>query len=198
MHKTPVYLTLIFCLLSSWAEATTVEEEIIHVAAKVSRLELGFDDYILGSKLSDAQKAIVPENIVKDSLEGTYKFKKKEIFVVAAEDTDIILGVYKQFSDVTMAEIKTIISGLMLELGEPTASAHDKMIYWTYNDSGKIDQDSFEFGKENGGLPSLATVKFSSSERLGSEASREGGPISAYLMITSDPLSRLFLAKTRQ
>jgi len=198
IRKNLIYLTLGFVLLGSWAGATTVEEEIVRVADKVSRLELGFDEYILGRTLNKAQKAIAPTNIVEDSLEGTYKFKDQEIFVVAAEDTDIILGVYKQFSDLSMDEIKKVVGALMLEYGEPTASAHDKMIYWTYNDSGKIDQDTFEFEKDNGGTPSLAAIKFSSSERLESEPPQERGDISAYLMITSDPLSKLFLSKIKK
>jgi hypothetical protein len=59
-------------------------------------------------------------------------------------------------------------------------------------------QDTFEFEKDSGGSEALGTIKFSSSERIGSEQKEAAPPISAYLMITSDPLSRLFLARNKQ
>ena len=61
----------------------------------------------------------------------------------------------------------------------------------------KIDQDTFDIQKDSGGSTALATIKFSSSEMFNAELKEKDAPISAYLMITSDPLSKLFLAQSK-
>ena len=196
LHFLPLLFVLF--LLTSGLKASTIEEEIDRVAGEVAELELGFGDYILGKALNIEQKEMSRQNPIKKSLRGTYKFQDGETFVIAANNDDIVLGVYRHYPESTMEDLKKIIGGLMFEYGEPTATAHDKMIYWTYDKTGKIDQDTFEFQKGNGGTKSLATIKFSSSELFSGEAKEDAPPISAYLMITSDPLSQLFLAQTKQ
>ncbi len=200
MKKYMLFLSVLLAalLLSAALSASTIEEEIDRVAGKVAQLELGFGQYMLGNKITDEQKQTALLNSIEKSLQGTYKFQDGENFVIAANDDDIILGVYRHYPESTIAEIKNLVGGLMFEYGEPTATAHDKMIYWTFDDQGKINQDTFESQKNSGGPDPLATVKFSSSVRLGAEAQEELEPISAYLMITSDPLSKLFLASTKQ
>ena len=197
-----IFITLFSLLLATHifctASASSVDQEIGRVAGEVAQLKLGFDNYFIGHKLTSTQKATAQRNAIEKSLQGTYKFKDGEIFVVAAQEDDTVLGVYKQYPEVAMDELKKIVGSLMFEYGEPTATAHDKMIYWTYNENGKIDQDTFEFEKDSGGSEPIGTIKFSSSERIGSEQKEQAQPISAYLMITSDPLSKLFLALSKQ
>lgn len=185
-------------LLNTTVIGSTVDEEISRVAGEVAKLRLGFADYVLGKKLTKEQQQVAAQNPVEKALQGTYKFLDGEIYVIAANDNDIVLGVYKNYPEGSMEEIKKMVGALMFEYGEPTASAHDKMIYWTYDEHGKIDQESFDLQKDSGGAKSLATVKFSSSEMFSAELKDENAPISAYLMITSNPLSKLFLAKTKQ
>jgi hypothetical protein len=175
-----------------------VDEVIERIAGEVAKLELGFGDYVLGKPLSESQKAAAMQNPIKNSLKGTYKFLDADVYVIAANDKDIVLGVYKDYPETSMKDIKTMVGNLMFEYGEPTASAHDKMIYWTYDDKGKISQAAFDSSKDGAGNESLATIKFSSSELLSAEMKNVNRPISAYLMITSNPLSKLFLATTRQ
>lgn len=194
------FLILIFA--AATAQASAVVKEMNRVAGEVAELELGFGDYVLGRALTPEQKKLGQKNSVKKSLQGTYKFKDGEVFVVAAWEGDIVLGVYKQYPDTTMNTVKSVIGGLMIEYGEPTAMAHDKLVYWTYNKDGRIPQDVFDFERQNGGADNLATVKFSSSERIITEEDKEKAEnieqkkLSAYVMITSDPLSKLFLAYT--
>ena len=190
---------LMFSALSATnSTGATVEEEIDRVAGEVAKLELGFGEYVLGKPLSESQKSAALQNPIKKSLQGTYKFLDDGIYVIAANDNDIVLGVYKDYPDTSMEKIKKMVGNLMFEYGEPTASAHDKMIYWTYDENGKIGQDDFDSSKDSGGAESLATIKFSSSEMFNAELKDKNTPISAYLMITSNPLSKLFLAKTQQ
>ncbi len=72
------------------------------------------------------------------------------------------------------------------------------MIYWTYDKNGRISQESFELQKDSGGAEPLASIKFFSSEMFSAKLKDKQTPISAYLMITSNPLSKLFLARTQQ
>ncbi len=196
--------TIAFSLIMFWAFSVTsltgasVEEEIDRVAGEVAKLELGFENYVLGKPLSDSQKRAATQNPIEKSLQGTYKFFDDGIYVIAADDNDVVLGVYKDYPEISTEEIKKMVGNLMFEYGEPTASAHDKMIYWTYDEKGKIGQDAFDASKESGGAESLATIKFSSSEMFSAELKDKNTPISAYIMITSNPLSKLFLAKTQQ
>lgn len=186
-----------WCLLGSFVIAASVEEEINRVAGQVAQLELGFSDYVLGKELTGTQKETAAINPIQKSLKGTYKFLDGEIYVVAANNSDIVIGMYKDYPESSMEEIKKMVGALMFEYGEPTTSAHDKMIYWTYDENGKIGQDTFDIQKDSGGSTALATIKFSSSEMFNAELKEKDAPISAYLMITSDPLSKLFLAQSK-
>lgn len=171
------------------------------INGKVAGLGLGFGDYVLGKQLSESQKKVAEEHRVEKALEGTYKFMDGELFVIASIFNDTVIGMYKRYQEVPVDTLKSVIGSLMLEHGEPTAMAHDKMIYWTYSEAGKIEQDQFDFQRDSGGIKSLVTVKFSSTEPIVEEQKPEADgerKLSAYVMITSDPLSKLFLAETRK
>ena len=209
MKKILNYLmaALLCAFLQTTAAADDIIKEMDRVAGEVAALKLGFGSYILGTQLTEEQKKFALQQPTEKSLEGTYKFRDKEIFIIAAKKNDVVLGVYKHYPQATMATVKDIVGTLMFEYGEPTAVAHDKMVYWSYNSKGKISQADFDFSRQSGGMESLAAVKFSSSERIadpGEATDKENGDhqepetISAYVMITSDPLSKLFLAHTTQ
>ena len=201
-------LTLFSALLLTittaiWAHSTTVTEEFDRVSGEVAGLRLGFGDYHLGARLTDNQKAIAAKNPAEKTVKGTYKFKDGEVFVIASSVGDTVLGLYKEYPETTLITMKSVIATLMLEHGEPTAIAHDKLVYWSYDKNGKIDQDLFDFQRQNGGVKSLAAVKFSSSEPIvieaeNNEATAKEKQISAYVMITSDPMSKLFLVQNPQ
>lgn len=187
-------------ILQSTSNAATVTQEMNKVAEEVAVLELGFGDYVLGRKLSDQQKANGLKQAIPKTLPRTYKFKDGDFYVIASEENDIVLGMYKEFEYTDPEQLKKIVGSLMFEYGEPTATAHDKMIYWTYNSNGKITQDAFDFERKSGGAKSLVAIKFSSTDRIGQPSKEPADKElpSAYLMITSDPLSTLFLAHTRE
>ncbi len=197
-YRLPLFFLACFIIGNSPVFAATAAEEILRVADEVAQLKIGLGDYILGEKLTDEQKKTASQNPIDKTLPGTYKFRDEELFVVAVSEADISIGIYKEYPQCTMADIKKIVGALMLEYGEPTTTAHDKIIYWNYNDKGKITRDVFDIEKSSG-VKALATIKFSSSEIIGAEQKDEDPkPISAYLMITSDPLSKLFLADIKQ
>lgn len=177
-----------------------IEETTEKKAAAVSKLGIGFGDYIIGKQLSDVQKASAAEHAIAKAHAGTYKFQDGDVYVVVDKKTDHILGVYKEKNQATRDEMKSMVGELMLLFQEPTAMAHDKMIYWVWDENGKVSSDAFDTSKDSGGLESLVTVKFSSSasiyrEETGKE--KENALADIYVIITSDPLSSLFLAQNR-
>lgn len=200
-------LVVLICLLPLVAQGSDVVTEMDRVATEVARLKLGFGHYILGQPLTIEQQKFSTQHLETKSLEGTYKFRDGELFVVARSDNDVVMGIYKELREATAEQIKTLIGTLMLEFGEPTLLAHEKLIYWAFNENGQIEADAFKFSKQSGGADVLATVKFSSTERItstgqdtngdGSNKEPEKKP-SIYVIISSDPLSKLFLAHTSQ
>ncbi|WP_163340450.1 hypothetical protein [Desulfopila sp. IMCC35008] len=186
---------IIFVLYTTNLSATTVDQELDRIAGEVAGLKLGFGTYILGSSLNDSQKKMAARSPVDKAMQGTHKFQDGEVFVVVSSDNGIILGIYKEYPEATRKQMKSIIGDLMFRHGEPTAMAHDKIVYWTYNKSGKISQDEFDFARQSGGAESLVTVKLSSSGKIFTEKEEDNTISSVYVMITSDPLSKLFLAK---
>lgn len=182
--------------------ASTIDQELDRVAGEVAGLKLGFGEYVLGAPLNEAQKELATRKAVDKAMAGTYKFKDNELFVVASTEKDTVLGIYKKYPKATRGQMKAIVGDLMFNHGEPTAMAHGKLIYWTYRKSGKISQDEFDFARQSGGAEGLVTVKLSSSEKIftdddnDKEVEIDEMVSSIYVMITSDPLSKLFLAKS--
>jgi len=79
---------------------------------------------------------------------------------------------------------------LMARFGEPTATAHGQLIYWAFDESGKIADAVYEEAKAAGSIEVLATVKFNSTldliKVMDNQDTEETGTI--YYIITSDRL----------
>ena len=81
----------------------------------------------------------------------------------------------------------------MMQFGEPTTSAHGKIIYWAYGENGKISEDDLEKArKKNAGLNVLATVKFNSNGLI-SGSSEKDEKLDVYFLITSEPMLKKYL-----
>lgn len=191
-------------VIPTFVLASEVEKEFQRVSTSVAELRLGFDEYFIGRKLNDGQKAFARKNRIEKSLAGTYKFKDGNTFIVAREDNHTVLGVYREYSDSSDKEIKNIVGDLMMRFDEPTTMAHDKLIYWAFDENGRISDEIFTMKKKDGGTDVLGLVKFVSSESfiVSSEKNHETEKVesekpekpSVYVIISSDPLSKLFLA----
>ncbi|SDP53089.1 hypothetical protein SAMN05660330_03081 [Desulforhopalus singaporensis] len=185
-------------------------EALQTTARQVAALGLGFGDYVLGEVLTADQKAFAQKNRVEDALQGTYKFGDGDIVVVVSDKDDIILALYKDNPAATRAQMKEMVGELMMRFSEPTTMAHDTIIYWAYNQNGKISEDEYDFSKQSGETEMIATVKLQSSmpitpdeqptdsggDKTGAEkdAVFPGEKAGIYVIISSNPMSRLFLA----
>lgn len=204
--KAALSLLLIVCF-SGTGHTEKVSSAMQRLGKEVATLSLGFGNYALGQSLTTEQKKFAQANSVKKSLKGTYKFLDGDVNVIAKNDDDMVIGIYKQFESASRDEVKTIVGKLMMRFDEPTTMAHDKLIYWAYNKNGRISQDTYDFAKQSGGSDIIATVKLQSSQSIFPDpdpqdkdktqekvdAQQEEADI--YVMITSNPLSKIFLAQ---
>lgn len=208
MYLLLVALLLILVPVNS-ALAEDGAEELKRIGKEVAALKIGFGDYFLGQQLNDQQKKTAKNNAIEKTIKGSYKFNDGEIFVIAALDTDMVIGLYKENPRASQKDVRNLIGELMMRFEEPTTMAHDKLIYWAYGKEGRISQDAFDAARQSGGNDVLATVKFSSSlpvrpsektAERGKEGEKkdkvaEAGEVaSVYVLVTSNPLSKIFLA----
>lgn len=184
-------LLFISLVLMQTGYAHTMEPNL---AGQVAALELGMNGYIIGTPLSAVQKKQALENLSRDSYPGTYKFRDGDIFVIAASDNDMVLALYERNDAADMDNAKMMVSGLMGLYGEPTAMAHEKLIYWAYTEEGKISEDNYrQLKQENKTVDILATVKFNSSFEITGETPKNEAPGVNYFIVSSDPLTREFV-----
>ncbi|MGB3209547.1 MAG: hypothetical protein WBB19_02465 [Desulforhopalus sp.] len=174
------------------------------IGAEVAALKLGLGDYCIGQTLNAQQQVIAQRNAITKTIKGSYKFQDGEVFVVVDEAKDMVIGLYKKNDEASRDDVKKMVGELMMRFEEPTTMAHDKLIYWAFGRDGRISEELFDLARNNGGEKVLATVKFSSDVPIAPKAvpeedkkvdgSTEEEIASMYVMISSNPLSKIFLS----
>ncbi|MBU1231834.1 MAG: hypothetical protein KKD01_07130 [Proteobacteria bacterium] len=173
---------------------------------KIATLGLGLGSYIVGRELTPEQQATAEKDSAYKSYPGTVKFKDKDIFVIADQETKVVIALYVRNKQATQDDFKAMIGELMMRFGEPTAEAHGKTIYWNYAADGLITEELYRTVKDKGLLETLgvlATVKFSSSQSVDElsatakeekdEAEKSIASSDNYVMIQSDVLSKKYM-----
>lgn len=205
MRKLNLLVIALFLLLLPLnnLSAEDANHALKRIGAEVAKLNLGFGEYVLGRHLTDQQKQFAKDNLEKKSVKGSYKFYDKGTFVVASQKSDMVIGIYQENDQASKDELREAVGALMMKFEEPTAMAHDKMIYWVFNKDGRISQALFDMERDSGGSDVLATVKFASSLEIRpnedpkvkeKDEKKEEETAKIYTMITSDKLSKIFLA----
>ena len=179
------FMLAAFLLLPLSVSAGEEPQELIKA---VAALELGFGDYHIAVHLSKEQVEKAKKTLLKDSYPGTYSFSEDDFTLVVDKDTHLILAMYKRSEEAGIKEYRTILAAMMDRFGEPTAVAHEKIIYWAWGDTGKISEDIYRAAKEDGKLKVLATVKLNASESLAAVAADADKKVTLYSIVTSDSL----------
>jgi len=162
----------------------------------VAGLKIGYHGYVIGAVLNDEQVKFAQKNLVNDPYQGTYKFRDEtNTHVVVAEESNMVLAVYREANGVDAGAVKEVLGELMDSYGDPTAMAHDKIIYWVYGSGGKVGEEEFTRAKETGKLDALVTVKLNSSEALEAVADGKAEVTDIYFLISSQPILQEFIAK---
>jgi len=127
-------------------------------------------------------------NPVDATAPDTFKFKDKNLFVVAQKTTNRVLVIYEQSGAASQQQIQDLIGDLYMNFDDPTVMAHDKVVYWAYTKTGKMTSGEFDAAREEGKKPDiLATVKFISEINI-MEKAEEPSTGQAYYIISSDPI----------
>ncbi len=114
---------------------------------KVENMKKGLDGYILGSTLKKEQQS----NSIPSDNDKVKKYLINDDLLIAINvKNNKILAINKRFNAVKQLEIKSMIGSLIHDYDEPTAMAHDKMIYWVYDKNGKkLTEDDLKNWKDS-------------------------------------------------
>lgn len=183
-----VILALFFVLSSG---AAGDEKGITALLDQVENLNIQRSGYTLGKTLDAGQIAIARTHPEKAALEQTFKFRDKNLFVVAQKHTNRVLVIYEAVEKATQEVVQGIIGDLYISFEDPTVLAHDKVVYWAYTNKGKVSSQMFDSAKKNKKpLDILATIKFVSDIKIMKKQEKAVSG-QAYYIISSDPVLRL-------
>lgn len=196
-------LFVAFAIMSGVAYA---KADIYQTVASINK---GLDGYVIGKALNDKQIQLMKHNALKSDTPKIQRFLANETLLIAVNaKNNKVLAINKKFSNLKRDNVKALIAEYIHKFEEPTAMAHDKMIYWVYNKLGqKIQEDDLKQYKDSlkvkASSVSLAeavnikkkkvdfnpylSVKLSSDKGLMSKQ-EESVIANAYIMISSDKL----------
>jgi hypothetical protein len=178
-------------LLSLGTACSPGADEISELFTRVEKLKIQRGDYSLAKMLTDKQKETAQRNAVEAPSPGMYKFQDNHLFVVVDKATDRVLVLYERYEPIGREKIRELVGNLFFDFGDPTVMAHEKTIYWAFNEKGKISEAHYRKAKKEGRpLKTLATVKLDSSHKIMDKS----GPVengSVYYIISSEPILKL-------
>ncbi len=178
-------------ILSVAAACSSRADEFTDLYTRVEKLNIRRNDYTLGKVLTDKQKQTARHNAREKAAPGTYKFKDNDLYVVADKATDRVLILYERYEQASGKKIREIVGTLFFNFGDPTVMAHDKTIYWAFDENGKISEEQYREAKANREpLKTLATVKLDSSRKIMDDSDPEEDG-SVYYIVSSEPILKL-------
>ncbi|MBT3179145.1 MAG: hypothetical protein HOG03_18800 [Desulfobacula sp.] len=166
--------------------------DLQHLFQQVEQLKIQRQGYVLGAILNPEQIKTAASNRVDESSNWTYKFRDKNLFVVADKTSNRVLIIYEQFKDLKQKNIQDLIGDLYMSFDEPTVLAHDKRVYWAYTKKGKITSKEFDAVKQDKkNLDILAKIKFISDINIMEKTKGDTTGQVSYI-ISSDPILNFF------
>jgi len=187
-----IFLTIIAAVILSVAAACSPKaDEFTDLFIRVENLNIQRHDYTLAKALTDKQKKTAQRNALEAASPGTYKFNDNDLYVVADQASDRVLVIYERYEPASSEKIQELVGALFFDFGDPTVMAHDKTIYWAFDENGKITEERYRKAKKEGRpLKTLATVKLESSQKImDKSAILESG--SVYYIISSEPILKI-------
>ena len=170
---------------------TSCANEFSDLLNTVEKLNIRRNDYTLGKVLTGKQKQTAQSNAQENASPGTYKFKDNNLYIVADKVTDRVLILYERYEPVSREKIRELVGALFFDFGDPTVMAHDKIIYWAFDEKGKISEEQYrEVKTTKTPLTTLATVKLDSSHKI-MDSSDPGESSSVYYIVSSEPILKL-------
>jgi len=191
-------ITLIISLLVLCAPQVQADTSLDTVLDQGEKLAISRNDYTLGKKLSPKQQQLVTrQKVPVTNFPGVSKFHDQNLFITIEEKSLRVISIYQEFKPVNHKAVQDLVGELFFQLNEPTTIAHDKTIYWAYNQKGKLSSDDFHRQHEKDGrLSILAKVKIDSSLPIsGDEAGDSDNPY-LYYFASLDQVFAILQQKT--
>lgn len=132
----------------------------------VEKMDIGLDGYIIGKALTNEQKKLITKNSLASNNKHIVKFLVNDNLIIAVnKGNNKVLVINKRYKDIDQKEIQKMIGKFIFKFDEPTAMAHDKMVYWIYDKDGKkLSENDLKKWKDslkvkNTGLPLAQAIK---------------------------------------
>ncbi len=166
--------------------------ELETLFSQVQALDVQRQGYVLGAQLTPAQQEIAKNNPMESASKKVFKFQDKGLNIVADQSTNRVLVMYQQFDKAGQKKAQDLVGELFMAYGDPTISAHDKVVYWAWGKKEKYTAAQFDMAKEKKKkLAIIATVKFNSEIKI-MDKTQADAIGDAYYIISSDPLLQFF------
>jgi len=197
-------------LIVSTIGATILSANTSSLFDKIASMKKGTDGYIIGAVLTKEQQEKATTNMIKSNNPKVVKFLDgKNLLIAINSSNNRVLAINKRYSKIDQKTVKGMIGTMIHDFDEPTAMAHDKMIYWIFDEKGqKLSEDDLKAWKDKiSGKPTegmalaeavnikkkdvnfnpFVSVKLQSDQPMMSKV-EDPKPANAYLMISSDKL----------
>lgn len=200
-------------IIVSTIGATILSANASDLYDKIASMQKGIDGYIIGKSLTKEQLDKATTNMIKSNDPKVIKFLDGQDLLIATNSSNNkVIAINKRYSKISQEKIKGMIGNMIHDFDEPTAMAHNKMIYWVFDENGKkLSEDDLKAWKDSiSGKPTegmalaeavnvkkkdvdfnpYVSVKMQSDQPMMGENKdeKETKLANAYLMISSDKL----------
>jgi hypothetical protein len=171
---------------------SSVAEGLELLFGQVENLKIERQGYLLGAQLTVAQEAVAAKNPMDAASKKVFKFKDKNLNIVADRESRRVLVMFEQFEKLSQPQVQEKVGELFMAYEEPTIPAHDKVVYWAWGKNAKFTAAQFDMAKEKKKkLAIIATVKFNCEIKIMDK--KETAAIGdAYYIISSGPMLKFF------
>jgi len=117
----------------------------------VAVINKGVDGYIVGKQLTQNQQQLLKEKSVPNSNPNVKSFLANKDLLIAVNAQNLkVLAINKRYHQISQENIQKMMSRLIYDYEEPTAMAHEKMIYWIWDADGKkLSEDDLKAWKDS-------------------------------------------------
>ena len=191
-----ISIVMLIFLLSILPSTTVQADELTVLLDRVEALNISRNNFTLGKRLTNKQKK-AHQYAIETANPVTYKFKDRDLYVVVDRKTDRVIILYEYYELNSKKKVQELVGSLLFDFGDPTVMAHDKIIYWVFDQKGKLSENNYHKAKDSKEqLSVLATVKLNSSlEITGRQGDTGGGNV--YYIISSEPVLKLIQSQGR-
>lgn len=166
--------------------------EVDTLFSQVEALKIERQGYVLGAELTQDQLTVAAANPMDSASKKVFKFQDKDLNIVADQSTNRVLVMYQQFKKADQKTAQDLVGELFMAYGDPTISAHDKVVYWAWGKKEKFTAAQFDMAKEKKKkLAIIATVKLNSEIKI-MDKTQADAIGDTYYIISSDPLLQFY------